>query len=173
MSERRANMASRAEIEDLLLRTDITDDDLRRLGSGAVPVLIDIFLHDTTEWNDNKRRMALHTLGLLGNERAVEFLIATAGNTDEEDWLRKAAIRSLGYAGHRKALDYLGSLLDHPDYDFKKSALMALAHSPNPESDRLIEQATGDERLCRQVARLRAREREDRGPDDSGEVYIV
>jgi HEAT repeat protein len=166
-------MASRQEIEDLLSRTDITDDDLRQLGRSAVPALIDIFLNDTTEWNDNKRRMALHALGLLGNERAIEFLIATAENADEEDWLRKAAIRSLGYASHQKALDYLKSVLDHPEYDFKKSAVMALAHSTNPESDRLMEEATDDERVRRQVARLRAREQEDRGPDDSDEVFIV
>ena len=100
-----STVASKREIENLISRTNVSDDDLRQLGSGAVPILIDVFLHDTTEWNDNKRRMALHALGLLGSKRAVEFLIATAENAEEEDWLRRAAVRSLGYASRREALD--------------------------------------------------------------------
>ena len=168
-------MASRQEIEGSLLRTNVTNDDLRRLGHGAVPVLIDIFLHDSTEWKDNKRRMSLHALGLLGDERAVEFLIATAENTDEEDWLRKAAVRSLGFAEHRKAIDYLGAMLDHPDFGFKQSAVTALGHSSNPESDRLLEKAKtiDDERIQRQIVRAEAGKQEGQGPDDQGEVFIV
>jgi HEAT repeat protein len=138
-------MASRQEIEALLTRRVISDDELRELGQSAVPVLIDIFLHDTSEWNDGKRRMALHVLGLLGNERAVEFLIATAENIDEEDWLRTAAVRSLGYASHDKALAYLESTLNHEDYDFKKSAVMALSHSTGPEARELLEKAHADD----------------------------
>jgi HEAT repeat protein len=149
-------MASRQEIEALLTRRVISDGELRALGQSAVPVLIDIFLHDTSEWNDGKRRMALHTLGLLGNKRAVEFLIATAENADEEDWLRTAAVRSLGYANHDKALAYLESTLNHEDYDFKKSAVMALSHSTGPEARELLEKAHSDddERIRRHADKL-------------------
>ena len=138
-------MASRQEIEDLLTRRVISDDELRQLGKSAVPVLIDIFLHDTSEWNDGKRRMALHALGLLGGKRAVEFLIATAENAEEEDWLRTAAVRSLGYTGHDKALAYLESTLNYEDFDFRKSAVMALSHSTCPEAHQLLEKAHTDE----------------------------
>lgn len=146
-------MASRQEIEDLLTRRIVTDDELRQLGQPAVPILIDIFQHDT---NEGRRRMALHALGLLGNKRAVEFLIATAENTDEEDWLRTAAVRSLGYAGRDQAFTYLESALDHEDFDFRKSALMALSHSDEPEALPLLEkaQADDDERISERAGKL-------------------
>lgn len=148
-------MASRQEIEDLLIRRIVTDDELRRLGQSSVPVLIDIFRHDT---NEGRRRMALHALGLLGNKQAVEFLIATADDADEEDWLRTAAVRSLGYTGRDQALAYLESALDHEDFDFRKSALMALSHSEEPEARPLLEkaQADDDERISERAGRLLA-----------------
>lgn len=149
-------MASKQEIEALLTKRITTDDELRRLGPSDVPILIDIFLHDTTDWNDEKRRMALHYLGLLGTKQAVEFLIATAENADEEDWLRTAAVRSLGYAGSDQALAYLESALDHEDFDFRKSALMALSHSNEPEARPLLEkaQANDDERISEHAGKL-------------------
>jgi HEAT repeat protein len=149
-------MASRQEIEALLTRRIVTDDELRQLGQSAVPVLIDVFLHDTSEWNDGKRRMALHALGLLGNKRAVEFLIATAENADEEAWLRTAAVRSLGYARRDEALAYLESALNHEDFDFRKSAVMALSHSGEPEARQLLEKAHADddERIRERAGRL-------------------
>lgn len=155
-------MASKPDIETLLTRRVISDDEIRQLGQSAVPVLIDIFLHDTSHWRDKKRRMALHALGLLGSKRAVEFLITTAENADEEDWLRTAAVRSLGYASQDKALAYLESTLNHEDYDFKKSAVMALSHSTGPEVRQLLEKAHADddERIREHADKLLDGERE-------------
>ena len=149
-------MTSKQEIESLLVRRIVTDDELRQLGQPAVPILIDIFLHDTSGSRDLKRRMALHYLGLLGGEQAVEFLVTTAENADEEDWLRTAAVRSLGYAAGDRALAYLESALDHEDFDFRKSALMALSHSDEPEARPLLEkaQADDDERISEHAGKL-------------------
>ena len=66
-------------------------------------------------------------------------------------------------------------MLDHPGYGFRTRAVLALGHSTSLESDRLTAEAkaTDDERAGRQVARVEAKEREERGPDDSDEVFIV
>lgn len=138
-------MVSKQAVEDLLTRRVVTDDEIRQLGPSAVPVLIDIFLHDASESRDLKRRMALHYLGLLGGEQAVEFLITTAENANEEDWLRTAAVRSMGYARSDRTFAYLESALDHEDFDFRKSALMALGHSDEPEARPLLEKAQEDD----------------------------
>jgi HEAT repeat protein len=149
-------VVSKQAVEDLLTRRVVTDDEIRQLGPSAVPVLIDIFLHDTSGSRDLKRRMALHYLGLLGGEQAAGFLIATAENADEEDWLRTAAVRSLGYAGSAQSLVYLESALDNEDFDFRKSALMALSHSDEPEALPLLEKAKADddERISEHAGKL-------------------
>ena len=149
-------MLAKTEIESMLSRSSISDADFVRLGPGAVPVLIDVFHNDRSERRDGRRRMALHALGLLGGDQAVDFLIATAEDPEEEAWLRSAAVRSLGYANHPKSLDFLKATLRHPEYDFRKSAVLALTHSTDPEALAVLEtvKESGEPRLAEKLSRI-------------------
>lgn len=166
-------MASRAEIETLLVRTDVPDEELRRLKRRAVPVLMKIFREDGSELRDRRRRMALHTLGLLGGDAAVEFLIATAEDAGEEGWLRRVALRSLGLAKDPRAVEYLRSRLDAEDFGVRKSAVLGLGSSPGPAARQALQEVrnSGDPRLARQAERPEEKEGNGgEGPAEDGEV---
>jgi HEAT repeat protein len=166
-------MASREEIETLLVRTDVSDEELRQLGRRAVRVLIDIFRQDGSELRDRRRRMALHTLGLLGGKAAVEHLIATAEDAGEEGWLRRAALRSLGLAEDPRAVKYLRSRLDAEDFGVRKSAVLGLGVSPRPAARQALEEVrnSDDPRLARQAGRAEGTEDGGgEGPAEDGEV---
>jgi HEAT repeat protein len=149
-------MLSKNEIEKLLSHRYVSDEDFLRLGRDAVPILIDIFQNDRSEWRDARRRMALHALGLLGGDRAADFLIATAEDSGEEGWLRKAAIRSSGYTNHPRSFDFLKATLEHADYDFRKSAALALTHSTDPRAAEILEtlQESGEPRLSEKLSQI-------------------
>jgi HEAT repeat protein len=150
-------MTSRPEIEALLSNKNVTDAELRQLEPSDAPILMDIFRHDQTEWNAWKRRTALRALGFLGTEQAVALLIAAAEDPAIESRWREAAVRSLGYANRPEAYSYLESTVDHPDFGFRKSALIALADSRSPRVRQVLRrvQATDpDERLRELAAEL-------------------
>jgi HEAT repeat protein len=149
-------MLSKDEIERLLTHRYVSDEDLLGLGRGAVPILIDIYQNDRSEWREGRRRMALYTLGLLGGRKAVDFLIATAEDPAEEGWLRKAAIRSLGYTKDPRSINFLEATLRHPEYDFQKSAVLGLTHSDASKAQKILKglETSGDSRLGDKVAQI-------------------
>ena len=160
-------MTSRQEIEALLSRKDVTDDELRQLEPSDAPILMDIFLHDQTEWNAWKRRTALRALGLLGSEQAVELLIEAAENPEIEDRWREAAVRSLGPANRPKALSYLESLVDRPDFGFRKSAIIALTDSGSPRAHQILERIQASD----PDARIRERAAESLGAGEQVQSF--
>ena len=148
---------SRAEIEALLSRKDVTRRDLQRLTPADAPVIMDIFLHDQTPWNERKRRTALQALGVIDGEQAVELLSAVAENPAVEMWLREAAVRSLADVHDATAFTYLESMAQHPDFGFRKSAITALADAAAPNARQVLEQVQAtdpDERIRRRAAEL-------------------
>ena len=66
----------RRQVEKLLVREHLTDEDYRQLGPRAVPILIESFETATGELDDRIRAQALLALGALGTRKAVDFLIA-------------------------------------------------------------------------------------------------
>jgi HEAT repeat protein len=145
---------SRAEIDALLSRKSVTFQELQQLPAGAAPIIMDIFLHDQTPWNERKRRTALDALGAIGDEQAVDLLITVAENPAVESWLREAAIRNLGAAGHPRAFTYLEETAHHPDFSFRKSAISALALAAAPNARQVLEQvlATDPDPRLRELA---------------------
>ena len=85
-------------VSELVSRERFSDAQVRRLGPRAVPHLIEVFQTASGDLANRQRRKALHALGVLGTEEAVDFLIATAENDAVEGWLQSAAVRSLGPA---------------------------------------------------------------------------
>jgi HEAT repeat protein len=145
----------RKRANKLVSRERFSDAEVRRLGPEGVPHLIDIFQTASGDLANRQRRKALHALGVLGTEEAVEFLISTAENDEVEGWLRRAAVRSLGPAEQPKAVEYLTSLLQALDLGSRDDATMALGHSEDPRAIRALRETAAsdpDERI-RQRAR--------------------
>jgi hypothetical protein len=150
---------SPAEIDALLSRKAVTRRDLQQLTPADAPVIMDIFLHDQTPWNDRKRRTALQALGVIGDEQAVELLRSVVENPAVEMRLREAAVRSLAEAHDATAFSYLELMAQHPDFSFRKSAIVALADAAAPNTRRVLEhvQTTDpDERMRQRAAALLA-----------------
>jgi HEAT repeat protein len=151
-------MNSRQDIDALLSNKNTTVDELRQLTTSAVPTIIDIFLHDASEWNERKRLMALRALGVVATKKAHEFLVETAQDAEIDHWFRTEAVRSLGYAKDKEsACAHLESMLDHPDFQFRKNAILALADLGTSRAREALEKARDedpDERLRQRAARL-------------------
>lgn len=153
-------------VRELVSRERFTDAQVRRLGPGAVPHLIEVFQTASGDLANRQRRKSLHALGVLGTDQAVDFLIATAENDAVEGWLQRAAVRSLGPARQPRAIAYLTSLLEKPDLGNRDNAVMALGHSDDPQATRALQQAAAsdpDERLRRRARRSLSRTELDRG----------
>ena len=151
---------------ELVTRERFADAQVRRLGPGAVPHLIEIFQTASGDLGNRQRRRALHALGVLSTDEAVDFLIATAENDDVEGWLQRAAVRSLGPARQPRAVAYLTSLLEQPDLSRRDSAVMALGHSDDPQATRALERAAAsepDERIRRRARRSLSETERDEG----------
>lgn len=151
-------MTSRQDIDILLSNKNTTVNDLRQLKSSAVPTIIDIFLHDASEWNERKRLMALRALGVVATKQALEFLVETAQDAEIDHWFRTEAVRSLGYAKDKeRACEHLESMLDHPEFQFRKNAILALGDLGTARARAALERVRdrdSDERLRQRAARL-------------------
>jgi HEAT repeat protein len=153
-------------VRELVSRERVADTQVRRLGPGAVPHLIEVFQTASGDFADRQRRKALHALGVLGTDEAVDFLIATAENEAVEGWLQRAAVRSLGPARQPRAIAYLTSLLEKPDLGNRDNAIMALGHSDDPQATRALERAVAsepDERIRRRARRSLSETERDEG----------
>jgi HEAT repeat protein len=136
---------SRAEIDALLSRKKVTIQELQQLPPDAAPVIMDIFLHDQTPWNDLKRRTALDALAAIGDKQAANLLIAAAEDPTVEPWLHEAAVRALGNVHQPAAFAYLERMAHHPDFGLRKSAISALAVSGAPNARQILEQVQADD----------------------------
>ncbi len=156
-------MVSRQDIDALLANKNTVVDDLRQLKSSAVPAIIDIFMHDASEWNDRKRLMALRALGVVATRQALAFLVETAQDAEIDHWFRTEAVRSLGYAKHKeRACAHLEPMLDHGEFQFRKNAILALGDLGTARARAALERVRdldSDERLRQRAARLLGEEK--------------
>ncbi len=156
----------RERASELVSRERFSDAEVRRLGPRAVPHLIEIFQTASGDLGNRQRRRALHALGVLGTEEAVDFLISTAENDAVEGWLQRAAVRSLGPAEQPRAVEYLTSLLEDPDLSNRDNAAMALGHSDDPRAVRALEKTAAsdpDDRIRQRVRRSLSETERDEG----------
>jgi HEAT repeat protein len=146
----------RRQIEEMVAQEDLPDEEILGWGGEAVPILIEVFEQATGDLRDRMRRRALHALGVLGTDEAVDFLIRTAENPAVEGWLRRGAIRSLGYTGQPRAMDFLATALQDANFGVRSSAVMALGHADDARALARLEEAQSsdpDERIRRRSAR--------------------
>ena len=139
--------AIQRDIDELFRKRVVTDDDIRQLGARAVPVLIDMFEHDESSAREWKCRLALHALGVLGTEKAIEFLLKTADNGEVPGWLRRQAVESMGLARDSAAFAYLARLAqEHHHARVRHAAVVALGRIATPQARGILEQvATKDD----------------------------
>jgi HEAT repeat protein len=134
-------MPTRTEIEELLRNPHASDDELRALGAGAVPTLVEILHAEHEGWADDLLRASLRALGVLATQKAVAALIAASEDPSVPAWLQRAALRELGSSDRREVVDHLREMLNGGDLAVAKSAAAALILSPRPEARAALEEA--------------------------------
>jgi HEAT repeat protein len=153
------------QVEHIVTREHLLPDDVRiqQLDKKAVPVLIDAFKTAEGDFKNLKCRQSLLALGVLGTNEAVEFMIATAQNSEVDEWLRKSAVQCLGLSTNPKAMEFLESMLSHPKFGFRKNAMLGLGASKAPSALEALESAHDtepDERLRQRINDLLVKKRE-------------
>lgn len=134
-------MPSRADIEELLRKPQVTDQELRTLGSGAVATLVEILHAEHEGWADDLLAGALRALGAIGSKAATAALIAASDDPGVPAWLRRAALRELGACNRPEAVQHLAAKLADPDFAVAKSAAAGLARSPRLAARAALEAA--------------------------------
>lgn len=138
-------MSTKHEIDRLLGRMTVSDDELRALGGGAVRGLIARFASDESADRDAHRRLIVRALGLLGTPRAVEFLIEVAQDPGAPTWLRGEAMRALGDTDAPKAVRFLVEWMGDGDELERKNAVLALARCRGPRAHAALDAAARDD----------------------------
>lgn len=138
-------MSTKDDIDRLLDRAVVTDDELRALGGGAVRGLIARFASDESADRDAHRRRIVRALGLLGTRRAVELLIEVAQDPDAPTWLRGEATRALGDTDAPKAVSFLLDGMTSADELERKNAVLALGRCRGKRARKALEAAAEDE----------------------------
>ncbi len=95
-------------------------EQLAQFGTASLPVFLEL-LHDPDFYT---RGIAAYSLGLLGDQRAVEPLISALG--DESGAVRFHAVESLGLLGNPQAIPALTPLLDDTDHNIRDYVAWAL-----------------------------------------------
>lgn len=132
-------MPTRAEIEERLRNPHASDDELRALGPGAVPALVEILHAEHEGWADDLLRASLRALGVLATQKAVAALIEASADPAVPAWLQRAALRELGSSDRPEVIAHLREMLESGELAVAKSAAAALALSRRPEARAALE----------------------------------
>src|SRR2546430_3310728 len=97
-----------------------------RGGQGVSTAVVNALIARLKDENAGVRGAAAHSLGRLGDPRAVPPLIAVLADSDGE--VRAAAIEALADLGDARAIGPIAGLLKDPIADVKRNALGALSH---------------------------------------------
>lgn len=100
-----------AEMEDLLLNA---------------PFAAHLIGNPLALGSDHLKKLAAYTLGKLGDERAVEPLIANVKKHSDDEEVQWRAAEALGNIGDKRAVDPLVNALRDPEEDVRLSAVVAL-----------------------------------------------
>ncbi|HNX17236.1 MAG TPA: HEAT repeat domain-containing protein [Methanoregula sp.] len=94
----------------------------------------------------------LHTLGKLGDRRAVEPVSSILSSPDPR--LQQAALETLGYIGDNRVVGRVAELLHDPDEHTRETAARVLGYIGDPSSSRSLIPALGDEEYTvREIAK--------------------
>jgi len=115
------------------------------------------------------RRRALETLGALGDERAVPYLVSAL--KDDDQYTRREAVRALRQVGSSQAVEPLLSVLAEEDDEYVlREAIVALGHigdgravealTRELDSRRFLNRSAAEEALARIEARQRDAQQE-------------
>ena len=99
---------------------------VRRGSRGEDTAVVNALIARLKDENAGVRGAAAHSLGRLGDPRAVPPLIAVLADSDGE--VRAAAIEALADLGDARAIGPIAGLLKDPVADVKRNALGALSH---------------------------------------------
>jgi len=98
----------------------------KRGSRGEDTAVVNALIARLKDENAGVRGAAAHSLGRLGDARAVPPLIAVLADSDGE--VRAAAIEALADLGDARAIGPIAGLLKDPIADVKRNALGALSH---------------------------------------------
>ena len=98
----------------------------KRGSRGEDTAVVNALIARLKDENAGVRGAAAHSLGRLGDPRAVPPLIAVLADSDGE--VRAAAIEALADLGDARAIGPIAGLLKDPVADVKRNALGALSH---------------------------------------------
>jgi HEAT repeat protein len=130
---------------DLFVREDITYA-ITRMGSAALPSLID----QLTDSDAQIRHNAVHTLGKIAHQDAVDALVQTL--TDAETFVVCKVVLALSQIGDDRALPALIGLLGHPDLEVQNALMNALEQFDAVSLPLLIEALKSDQYQVREHA---------------------
>src|SRR5207248_2083389 len=99
---------------------------VRRGSRGEDTAVVNALIARLKDENAGVRGAAAHSLGRLGDPRAVPPLIAVLADSDGE--VRAAAIEALADLGDARAIGPIAGLLKDPVAEVKRNALGALSH---------------------------------------------
>src|SRR6184192_2723322 len=99
---------------------------VKRGSRGEDTAVVNALIARLKDENAGVRGAAAHSLGRLGDPRAVPPLIAVLADSDGE--VRAAAIEALADLGDARAIGPIAGLLKDPVADVKRNALGALSH---------------------------------------------
>ena len=131
----------KAELERLFVQLDDPQSHpmaiycLQQIGGEAVEGLVKLLRDD----DPDARYGAAHTLGLIGESRAVPALISAL--QDPEPAVRFWSAAALGRLHARSAVQALAQLLEDKDKEVRSAAEEALAHIGGPEAEQALAQA--------------------------------
>ncbi|MFW6134228.1 MAG: HEAT repeat domain-containing protein [Elusimicrobiota bacterium] len=111
------------------------------LGKKAGPIVMKALKHD----NDNVRILAVHLLGELKSERAVEPLINTALKQENNE-IKIAVCKALGNIGSKKAESFLVDMLSHDNWVVRAKSVHALGKIGDPKEINNIVPLLNDEK---------------------------
>lgn len=136
----------RERIEALLRRRFYTDDDVRALGTAAVPHVVELYRELRRGEGDTWRLALLAMLGVLDGDEGVAFLrgeLAGAAGVDETTEI--AAAEALARTDHPDALAVVLPLLETGEKRMRRNVLAGLAGSVRAEVQARVRLAAGQD----------------------------
>lgn len=139
-------------------REPMEDEQLERvlqaLGRKKIPQAFEVFKDQLTHKSENVRWACIHSLGELGDPRAVEFVKPFIAESHSKD-IRMVAIRVLGQLKDQTSVAALNKLLrSDSDGHLRAAACQALGDMSAPEAleDLLVAMVTDREERVKQAA---------------------
>jgi HEAT repeat protein len=121
-----------------------TDEAWRRLGDGAIPVLVDLYADRSAP--PYVRLRAVGAVGAFPRPATRTFLLAVANAEGQSDLFVREAVNSLARAFGRNAIRDLAPFLSHAEPVVREATARALGRIGGADAQRLLRARLGTER---------------------------